>query len=133
VLHYAELPVPVPPIAGEGSDTGSEDEELGDADWKHDNTSKSSAPHFLNQTELDDLVRDLGLTKSGAELLTSRLKEWNLLDSSCKVSVYRSRHVQFSRFYTMDDSLCYCCDVSGLFEAIGIHISINNSLKVMDK
>ena len=32
-------------------------------------------PHFPNQSELDDLIRDLGLTKSGAELLSSRLNE----------------------------------------------------------
>ena len=43
----------------------------------------SLEPHFPSQQKVDDLVRDLGLTKSNAELLTSRLKEWNLLDTSC--------------------------------------------------
>mgnify|MGYP003461241802 FL=1 len=30
--------------------------------------------HFPNKQDLDDLVRDLDLTKSNAELLTSRLR-----------------------------------------------------------
>lgn len=59
-------------------------------------TGRNSAPHFPNQEELDDLIRDLGLTKSGAELLTSRLQEWHLLDKDCRSTVYRSRHVEFS-------------------------------------
>ena len=35
----------------------------------------SSETHFPTKKELDDLIRNLGLTKSGAELLTSRLNE----------------------------------------------------------
>ena len=31
--------------------------------------------HFPNQNELDDLTRDLGLTKAKAEMLSSRLKK----------------------------------------------------------
>ena len=41
-------------------------------------------PHFPNQSELDALIRDLGLTKSGAELPSSRLMEWNLLREDCR-------------------------------------------------
>ena len=35
----------------------------------------STRPHFPNQSEMDDLIRDLGLNKSGVELLASRLNE----------------------------------------------------------
>ena len=80
----------------------------------------SSTPHFPNKTELDDLIRDLNLTKSGAELLTSRLMEWNLLGEDCRSAVYRNRHAKFSIYYTVEDNLCYCKDVNGLFAAIGI-------------
>ena len=45
--------------------------------------STSSEPHFPTKKELDDLICDLGLTKSGAELLTSRLNEWNLFGNNC--------------------------------------------------
>lgn len=49
---------------------------------------RTSEPHFPNQSELDALIRGLGLSVSGAELLTSRLKEWNLLGEDCRTSVY---------------------------------------------
>ena len=39
---------------------------------------------FQLKKKLDDLIRDLGLTKFGAELLTSRLNEWNLLDDTVR-------------------------------------------------
>ena len=80
----------------------------------------STRPHFPNKTELNDLIRDLSLTKSGAELLASRLGEWNLLRKDCKSTAYRKRHAQFSVYFTVDGNLCYCKDVNGLFAAIGI-------------
>ena len=33
---------------------------------------------------------------------------------------YRSRHLKFSTFFTLQDRLCYCHDVTGLFNAIWI-------------
>ncbi|KAI6655695.1 hypothetical protein LOD99_1835 [Oopsacas minuta] len=79
-------------------------------------------PHFPNQQELLDLVRELGLTKSNAELSRSRLREWNILDPSCKISIYRKRHHNFASFckYSLFNSLCYCSDVVGLFNEIGV-------------
>ena len=128
VPHNDDLPVPIPPQSAEAaaysSDVDSPDELGEDCDFEEPNTS----PHFPNQHELDDLVRDLGLTKSNAELLTSRLKEWNLLDPSCKTSKYRKRHETFASFYVVADSLCYCHDVRGLFDGIGIDHKFNNRI-----
>lgn len=81
--------------------------------------TSSNEPHFPSQQELDDLIRDLGLTKSGAELLSSRLKEWNLLKKDCKVTVYRKRHELFEGFFDVAEDVCYCKDINGLFNAIG--------------
>ena len=71
---------------------------------------------------MDELIRDMGLTKENAELLTSRLKEWNLLDPTCKVSKYRKRHLSFARFFTVSQphSFCHCSDIFGVFNEIGI-------------
>ena len=84
--------------------------------------STSEEPHFPNQQEMDDLIRDMGLTKENAQLLTSRLKQWNLLDPTCKASKYRKRHLGFARFFTVSQphSLCYCSDIFGVFDEIGI-------------
>ena len=47
-------------------------------------------PYFPNQKDVNDLIRDLGLTKFNAELLLSRLKQWNLLDESVKAQIRES-------------------------------------------
>ena len=75
-------------------------------------------PHFPNQSELNDLIRDLVLTKSGAELLSSRLMEWNLLDEDYRTFVYRKRHKEFEIYYDLCNDLCYCKDVTGLFTSL---------------
>ena len=78
----------------------------------------SLEPHFPTKKELDDLICDLGLTKSGAELSTSRLNEWNLLGDNCNSTAYRNRHLEFSVYF--DSDFCYCKDLEGLFGAVGI-------------
>ena len=51
-----------------------------------DDEMEQKKPCFPKQQDISDLIRELGLTKSNAELLTSRLKHWNLLDSSVRVA-----------------------------------------------
>jgi hypothetical protein len=85
VSHNNDFPVPIPPqfpLSSSGSTSNATDvAEDASTEWAPRNEH-----HFPNQKELDDLFDDLKLTKAGAELLTSRLKEWNLLDSTCKVT-----------------------------------------------
>ena len=42
-----------------------------------DYTAETSSPSLFNQNELNDLIRDLSLSKEASELLASRLKEKN--------------------------------------------------------
>ncbi|GBP77383.1 hypothetical protein EVAR_90606_1 [Eumeta japonica] len=49
-------------------------------------TSPSVEPHLINSEEFDDLVRDLNLPKLKAEILGSRLKQWNLLKNDVIIS-----------------------------------------------
>ena len=100
----------------EDSATASENSDI-DAEYA---LPTSSVPHFPTKQELDDLIRDLGLTKSGAELLTSRLNEWNMLGDDCKSSAYRKRHLEFSVYFDVIENLCYCKNAEGLFRAVGI-------------
>ena len=93
------------------------DTENADADAEYA-PSTSSEPHFPTKKGLDDLIRDLGLTKSGAELLTSRLNEWNLLVNNCKSTGYRNRHLEFSVYFDAIEDLCNCKYVEGLFIAV---------------
>ena len=71
VAHCDEIPVPVfgelPDISVKYSSSVQENEEGG--------VLNDDAPHPFPQKELNDLVRDLSLSKSSAKLLASRLKE----------------------------------------------------------
>ena len=57
------------------------------------------APHPFPQMELNDLVRDLGLSKSSAELLASRLKVKKSLSNSARITFCRNRHEEYLRFF----------------------------------
>lgn len=73
-------------------------------------------PKLFTQSELNDLIRDLDLSKLKSELLASRLKERNLLSPDVRVTFYRNRHKQFDKYYSTKDNTCFCHDVNGLFE-----------------
>ena len=91
VAHCDEIPVPVfgelPDISDEDS-SGVEDEVILDED----------TPYPFSQIELNDLVRDLGLSKSSVELLASRLKEKSSLSTSARITFYRNRHEELLRW-----------------------------------
>ena len=74
------------------------------------------------QTQLNDLTRDLGLSKENAQLLGSRLSESSLLSEETTYFWFRNRDEQFRRYFTFDfeNSLVYCNDVKGLIEALGV-------------
>lgn len=75
---------------------------------------------MITQQELNDLIRDLGLTKDKGELLSSRLKEWNLVEKCVKVSEQRDRQKPFSKFFATDNGLVHCNDINGLFAELNI-------------
>jgi hypothetical protein len=77
-------------------------------------------PHILTQDELNDLVHDLELSKRRAELLGSRLKQWNLLEKNVQISSFRSRHQQLVPFFRKKGDLVFCNDADGLMNALGI-------------
>ena len=75
---------------------------------------------------MNDLIRDLNLTKSGGELLISRFKQWNLLDDSVQITTQCKRHQDYSSYFTVQDAVCFCNDVRGLFDSIGIPYDPSN-------
>ena len=121
VPHCEDLPIPKPPVLKLPFSASISSEEDTDADFDKAGTSKEL--HFPNQQEMDDLIRDVGLTKKNAELLTLQLKEWHLLDPTRMISKYRKRHLKFAHFFTLSQphSLCYCSDIFGLFHELRIY------------
>jgi hypothetical protein len=66
------------------------------------NASQRRGPQNLDDLisrNLNDLIRDLSLSKDKAELLASRLKEINLLDSDVRVCHYRIRNNVLKTFF----------------------------------
>ncbi|GFQ75771.1 uncharacterized protein TNCT_327621 [Trichonephila clavata] len=101
VPHSADMSIPDPPIKYEIVKDCVEEEEFIIPGVFHDSDFEAedlNEPHRLNQAELSDLVRDLDLSKQKAELLASRLQQWNLFLSSDKVTEYRSREKNLLHF-----------------------------------
>ena len=82
--------------------------------------SKKAVPQQFNQLELNDLVRDLDLSKQAAEILASRLNEKHVLHSSAKVSFYRKRDELFPPYFKEEKQLVYGDNVPGLLDELGI-------------
>ena len=80
--HSADLPIPTPPVNKQllsSSDESSTDSDE-NVDESHDayEACTSNEPQLVSQTELNDLVRDLNLSKQQSELFASRLQQWNI-------------------------------------------------------
>jgi len=107
----------------ENDSEGKEDEEeVEDSDDEYINGKKkdNTVMQKYTQAELNDLVRNLGLSKEGAEFLASDLKRKNLLTKETRVTVYRNREKNFRKYFTHDNksSLFYSTDINGLMNEI---------------
>lgn len=128
IQHSDELPVPKPP------ESWNLDEEVEILDSLSDHTENlninendplfeapgcSTQPHLISRAELNDLIRDLNLSKSQSELLASRLKGWNLLQSDVNITFFRKRHIELTQYFLQKGDLVYCSDINNLFDALG--------------
>ena len=85
-----------------------------------DDTNRLSAPELFSQTELNDLVRDSGLSKKAEEILASRLQEKHLLDVSAKFSYFQKRDQFFATFFSEQKQFVYCHNIPGLLRQLGV-------------
>lgn len=124
VPHSDELPIPVPLAVDtcENEDASlhmcsSGEDSMADMEYV---PSCSTGPHLITQEELNDLCRDLNLSKGHSELLGSRLQQWNLLASGTKISMYRERHRSLSFLFEKQGDLSYCNDINSLLNELGV-------------
>jgi hypothetical protein len=122
------LPIPEPPPDSFYLDC-DEEEENTQEETSQPSTSRdpecflnvtSAEPHKITKKELPDLIRDLELSKNKAELLSSGLQQWNLLDDTVKVTAFRSRQKGFGQFFMTQGELGACKYVEGLMAAMNI-------------
>ncbi|XP_076368621.1 uncharacterized protein LOC143255990 [Tachypleus tridentatus] len=86
--------------SSEESSRSEEEVDIKDSDYNFRDAASERNPYYPNQRDLNDLIRDLDLTKLNAELLTSRLKKWDLFDESVQVTGQRKCYQHFSSFFT---------------------------------
>ena len=113
-----EIPVP---IFGELPDIRDEDASSVEGhEDKEEVVREDDASHPFSQKELNDLVRDLNLSKDHAELLASRLKEKKPPSDSARISFFRKRHQEYLRFFSTVKDLVYCADITQLLLKLGV-------------
>ena len=119
IPHGPDLPIPIPPNELENvlsSDSEQSAFESTDPDFTFE---AEQGPQLFNQMELNDLVRDLNLPKEASELLASRLHDNNLLAPGTSTTFYRNREKNLSPYFTQEDSLVYCNNISELVIKLG--------------
>lgn len=96
-----------------------------DSDYNPSNTHIKVNTKLLNIDEVEDLIRALGLPKSKSELLLSRLKQWGFTGPDVKITSQRARQMPFSSFFTSQHGICYCENLSGLFQKLQIPLIVS--------
>ncbi|RLU18823.1 hypothetical protein DMN91_009180 [Ooceraea biroi] len=143
IPHGCNVPVPHPP-RGQGaasafSSCTNDNINIDDGDFEmietHDDLPKfdlsdDKTPKLFTQHALNDVVRDLGLSKESALLLASKLGERNLLASNTTFSWYKHRETEFLPFFVAKDDLVYCTNVPGLLKALGLDIYKRNEWRL---
>jgi len=113
------------------TDEVSAGSDVEDVEMHHETSEESSDetdknPNVFTQEELNDLVRDAGLSKEISELLASRLKEKNCLAPGTLITFYRDRDIQFRKYFTDVENLVYCNNIEGLINEYNISYEANN-------
>ena len=76
------------------------------------------SPQLLHQSELNDLVLDLALSKICAELLTSRLNE-NNLHSSTRTTYDQEIEEEACQYLSQEESIVFCQNFEKLLLYLG--------------
>lgn len=111
------------PLANGVIEEFSDDESLAPSSASVYLANNESECKPLSQNDLNDLVRDLELSKNKAEILASRLKEHNLLKKGVLITHGRTkdRH-QFEKYFKVDENhheIAYCSNIPELFDHYG--------------
>ena len=82
--------------------------------------SLSTNPTPFSQGQLNDLERDLNLSKELTKILASRLGKHGILDSESKITFFCNMDNLLLRFFTMKDDFVYCNNIPGLLAKMGL-------------
>ena len=126
VSHNPSMPATIPPEDGLSSladelvfdkDTSSASSDASGYEYEPEENLKPIL--LFTQDQLNNLIKDLELSKQKAEFLASWLQENNLLQKDMLVSHCRKHNADLSTVFRLDGPLCYCHDITSLFEKLG--------------
>ena len=107
IPHGSGVPIPSPPDSLDDIlDDHKPLAQQGDSEEDSDCYNPGTTIPF-SQSELNELVRDLGLPKDSAEVLGSRLKDKNMLAPGTSFSWYQSREKEFVSFSSQEGDLVF--------------------------
>ena len=127
--HCEEVPIPVfssLPKLVSNDDLFAETKEVNRDDSNYSDSMSDTTAEWQNkvkpfcQSQLNDLVRDLALSKEASEVLASHLSEHGILDSKTKITLYRYRDEALSDYFFKEDNFVFCKNVKGLLTATGV-------------
>lgn len=133
INHSETLPIPIPPSQRNLTDNEeiSEEEDesemslSNDPDYNPERRVKAT-PHLLSQPDLNDLARDLNLSKQESEIFGSRMKERNFLNKGTRTTAFRNRNEILSKFFVKKCGVCYCIDIDGLMTELGFEHDVED-------
>ena len=130
VPHCEEVPISVfsslpkfvsnDDLFAETEEVNSDGSSYSDAIMSDTTAEWQSKVKPFSQSQLNDLVRDLALSKEACEVLASRLSEHGILDSKTKTTYYRHRDEALSDYFTKEDNFVFCENVKGLLPAMDV-------------
>ena len=127
--HSVDLPVSTPPVkkyllsaSDEEMPSREDSAEIISLEYIESTYSGTSGnePHWVTQEDLNDLARDLYLSKQQSELLASRLKPWNLGQEDVRITSFSYRNKDLASFFDIENKLCYCTNIPSLFTSLGL-------------
>ena len=90
---------------------------LEDIESTYSGTRSGNEPYWITQEDLNDLARDLYCQNSSQ---SSWLKQWNLVQEDVRITSFRNRNKDLASFFDMENKLCYCTNIPGLFTSLGL-------------
>lgn len=131
-----------PPLTGpsEGEQTSSQDDPMIDFDVEMHSDAEPSAstssyvppvavnsdPILITQPVLNNMCRRLELSQRKSRLLTSILKEYNLLGEGVTITSQKNRQAAFIPHFATENDLTFCVNIQGLMEALEIPYDAND-------
>ena len=98
-------------ISGNFTKCKAEETNYSDENQAMEHEPTRNLQQLFDKKGLNDLIRDLNLSKNETEILGSRLKERNLIEKDVKISFHRNRDKDSITYFSRQNTLIYCNDL----------------------